>query len=106
MRADQVEDLLFAYVAGELTEDERERVERALARSAYLRNELARCERLFVVLAAAAAEEIRAPRDLRYRITWQIAITAYLNAAIKLAGSIMGAYGRAIVYYLRLSEIS
>jgi anti-sigma factor RsiW len=53
------EELLPAYVAGELSAEESERVEAALAESQRLRDELSRYERLFVLLSAAAAEEAR-----------------------------------------------
>jgi anti-sigma factor RsiW len=98
-----VEELLPAYVAGELSEEESERVEAALAESPRLRDELSRYERLFVLLSAAAAEEVRVPADLRTRIALQIAMNAYLDAAANLLGDILGAYGRALVYFLRLA---
>jgi len=41
-----IEELLPAYVAGELSEEDSERVEAALARSSRLRAELSRYERL------------------------------------------------------------
>jgi anti-sigma factor RsiW len=98
-----VEELLPAYVAGELSEEENERVEAALVDSPHLRTELSRYERLFVLLSAAAAEEIRVPADLRTRITVQITLNAYLDAAADLLGDILGAYGRALIYFLRLA---
>lgn len=98
-----VEELLPAYVAGELSEEENERVEAALVESPRLRTELTRYERLFVLLSAAATEEIRVPADLRTRITVQITLNAYLDAAADLLGDILGAYGRALIYFLRLA---
>jgi anti-sigma-K factor RskA len=98
-----VDELLPAYVAGELSEEENERVEVALAGSPRLQIELSRYERLFVLLSAAAAEEIRVPADLRTRITVQITLNAYLEAAADLLGNILGAYGRALIYFLRLA---
>ncbi len=98
-----VEELLPAYVAGELSEEESERVEAALVESARLRDELSRYERLFLLLSAAAAEEVRVPADLRMRITVQITLNAYLDAAANLLGDILGAYGRALVYFMRLA---
>ncbi|HLL39325.1 MAG TPA: zf-HC2 domain-containing protein [Rubrobacteraceae bacterium] len=98
-----VEELLPAYVAGELSEEESERVEAALVESPRLRDELSRYERLFVLLSAAAAEEVRVPADLRTRITVQITLNAYLDAAANLLGDILGAYGRALVYFMRLA---
>ena len=71
-----VEELLPAYVAGELSEEESERVEAALAESPRLRDEFSRYERLFVLLSAAAAEEVRVPADLRTRIALQITMNA------------------------------
>ena len=98
-----VEELLPAYVAGELSEEESELVEAALVESPRLRTELSRYERLFVLLSTAAAEEIRVPTDLRTRITVQITMNAYLDAAADLLGDILGAYGRALIYFLRLA---
>ena len=98
-----VEELLPAYVAGELSEEESKRVEAALVASPHLQTELSRYERLFVLLSAAAAEEIRVPADLRTRITVQITLNAYLDAAADLLGGILGAYGRALIYFLKLA---
>ena len=98
-----VEELLPAYAAGELSEEESERVEIALAESQRLRVELSRYERLFVLLSAAAAEDVRVPADLRTRVTLQLTLNAYLDAAADLLGSILGAYGRALVHFLRLA---
>jgi len=98
-----VEELLPAYVAGELSEEESERVEAALVELPRLRDELSRYERLFVLLSAAAAEEVRVPADLRTRITVQITLNAYLDAAANLLGGVLGAYGRALVYFMRLA---
>ena len=98
-----IEEILPAYVAGELSEEENERVEAALVDSSHLQTELSRYERLFVLLSAAATEEIRVPADLRTRITVQITLNAYLDAAADLLGDILGAYGRALIYFLRLA---
>ena len=97
------EEFLPAYIAGELSEEESEQVEAALAESPHLRGELSRYERLFVLLSAAAAEEIRVPADLRTRITVQITLNSYLDAAAELLGGILGAYGKALVYFLKLA---
>ena len=98
-----IEELLPAYVAGELSEEESERMEAALAGSPRLRVELSRYERLFVLLSAAAAEEIRVPADLRTSIILQITLSAYLSAAAELVGDLLEAYGRALVFFLRLA---
>jgi anti-sigma factor RsiW len=98
-----IEELLPAYVAGELSEEESKRVEAALAESPRLRVELSRYERLFVLLSAAAAEEIRVPADLRTSIILQITLSAYLSAAAELVGDLLRAYGRALVFFLRLA---
>ena len=98
-----VEELLPAYVLGELSEEDSERVEAALAESSRLRDELSRYERLLVLLSAAAAEEVRVPAELRTHIILQITLTAYLDAAAELLGGILGAYGRALVYFLKLA---
>jgi anti-sigma factor RsiW len=98
-----IEELLPSYVAGELSEEECKRVEAALAESPRLQAELSRYERLFVLLSAAAAEEVRVPVDLRTSIIVQITMSAYLSAVTELLGGILGAYGRAFVYFLRLA---
>ena len=98
-----IEELLPAYVAGELSEEENERVEAALAGSPRLRVELSRYERVFVLLSAAAAEEVRVPADVQTRIMLQVALSAYLGAAAELLGEVLGAYGRALVYFLGLA---
>lgn len=98
-----IEELLPAYVAGELSEEESKRVEAALAESRQLQVELSRYERLFVLLSAAAAEEVRVPAELRTRIILHITLTAYLDAAAELLGGVLGAYGRALVYFLKLA---
>lgn len=103
MEETNIEELLQAYATGDVSEGEAERVERALSESPRLREELARYERLLVLLAATAQEEVRVPRDLRARVAWRIALTAYLNSAAELAGGLLGAYGQALIYYLRLA---
>ena len=55
------------------------------------------------MLSAAAEEEVRVPADLRMRIILQITLSAYLDAAADLLGGILGAYGRALIYFLRLA---
>ena len=98
-----IEELLPAYVAGELSAEESEQVEVALAESPRLRLDLSRYERLFVLLSAVAAEEVHVPADMRSRILLRIILSAYLNAVAELLGGLLGAYGRAIVYFLRLT---
>lgn len=98
-----VEELLPAYIAGELSAQERVRVEEALAGSRRLREELARYERLFVLLSAAASEEVRAPSGLRSSVMRRVTLIHYLDAAAGMAEDLLGAYGWAIVYYLRLN---
>lgn len=97
-----VEELLPAYAAGELSDEDEARVEATLAGSPQLREELVRYERLFVLLAAAAAEEVEASARLRGRVARQVALRSYLGAASRLVEGLLGAYGRAIIYYLRL----
>jgi len=98
-----IDELLPGYAAGELSEEESERVEAALVESARLRDELQRYERLFVLLSAAATEGVRVPTALRTSIIVQITINAYLDAAAQLLGGLSEAYGRAVVYFLRLA---
>jgi anti-sigma factor RsiW len=98
-----IDELLPGYAAGELSEEESERVEAALAGSARLRDELQRYEQLFVLLSAAAAEEVRVPADLRPSIIVQVTMNAYLDAAEQLLGGLLEAYGRAVVYFLGLA---
>ena len=98
-----IEDLLPAYAAGELEAEESERVEAALRDSPRLRRELERYETMFVLLAAAAEEEVKAPKTLRGRVDRRVAVQAYLGAATNVLDDLLGAYGRAILYYLRLA---
>ena len=63
-----VAELLPAYVSGELSEADRERVRAALAESPRLREELARYQQLFLLFAVAQAEELQTPADLSTRI--------------------------------------
>ena len=95
-------ELLPAYVADELAADERTRVERALADSARLRDELERYRHLFVLLAALSVEESTAPSGLDARIIRQVAVQWYLGAAARWLEGLAGAYGRALLHYMRL----
>ncbi|MDQ3506867.1 MAG: zf-HC2 domain-containing protein [Actinomycetota bacterium] len=97
-----VEELLAAYATGELEGEERERVESALEESPRLRENLEQYEAMFVLLAAAAEEEVKAPKGFRGRVERRVAIAAYLGAATNVLADLAGAYGRAILYYLRL----
>ncbi|MBA3944575.1 MAG: zf-HC2 domain-containing protein [Herpetosiphonaceae bacterium] len=97
-----LEELLPDYVAGELSDDERERVRAALQTSPQLWAELARYQQLFLLLAATSAQEVSAPGDLHARIARQVALRSFLNRAASLANELLGAYGRALVYYLGL----
>jgi anti-sigma factor RsiW len=98
-----MDELLPAYAAGELAQPEREQVEAALAESPSLREELARYQTLFLLLAAAASEDLQAPGDIQAQVARRLAIKAYLELASELVEGLLGAYGRAIVYYLRLA---
>ena len=93
-----VEELLPAYVAGELADADRARVEEALARSSHLRAELARYERLFVVLAATARAPVEPPAALEGRLVRQLAVQWYLRTRCALVEALLGAYGRAVVF--------
>ncbi len=103
MEDEDTEELLPAYIAGELADAERARVEEALARSPRLRAELARYERLFVLLAAAAVEGVETPAGLEGRIVRQLAVQWYLRATVSLVEDLLDSYGRALVHYLRLA---
>ena len=98
-----VEALLPDYIAGELSDADRARVEEALARSPRLQTELARYRQLFVLLAVAALDEVETPAGLEGRIVRRIAVQWYLNSAANLLEELLRAYGRAIVHYLRLA---
>lgn len=100
MRDASAEELLPAYVAGELSDAEEARVEAALADTPRLRDEFARYERLFVLLAAA--EEVEAPTGLQNRVARQVVMRSYLSAVASLVEGLLGTYGRAVIYYLRL----
>ena len=98
-----VEELLPAFVTGELGAADRERVRAALATSPALREDLARYERLLLLLAMAAADELQAPGDLSTRIMRQVTLHFYLNRLTNLVHDLVGAYGRAIAFYLGLT---
>lgn len=98
-----IEDLLPAYAWGELEPEQAARVERELSSSAELRRELERYERLSVLLAAAAAQEMEPSGGLERRIQRQLALRAYVEAAERVVAGVLGAYGRAMIDYLRLA---
>ena len=98
-----VEELLPAYARGELSEAGREQVRAALAASPALREELASYQRLFLLLAVAAAEDLETPADLSTRIMRQVTLQHYLELLTNLTYDLAGAYGRALAYYLRLA---
>ena len=103
VEGESVEDLLPDYAAGELSDEESLRVEATLAASPRLREELARYERLFVLLSAAAAEEVRVPADLRPRTMFWLSVSAYLEAAARLVEGLLEIYRSALVFYLGLA---
>ena len=96
------EELLPAYLAGELSEAEREQVRAALAASPELRAELTRYQQLFLFFVMTQAEELHAPADLSTRIMRQVTLQFYLNLLTDLTYDLFGAYGRAIAFYLGL----
>lgn len=97
------DELIAAYAAGDLSGPERVDLERVLAASPQLRRELSRYQQLFLLLAAAAAEDLEVPASLEIRIARQLAVRAYLSLAFDLAPGLLGAYGRALIFYLRLA---
>ena len=99
-----MEELLPAYITGELSETDRERVRAALAASPGLRSELARYQHLFLLFVMAQAEEFLAPADLATRVMRQVALHYYLNRLTHLAYDLAGAYGRALAFYLGLTQ--
>ncbi len=98
-----VEELLPAYIAGELSEAGRERVRAALATSPRLREERAHYQQLFLLFVLAQAAELPTPTDLSTRIMRHVTLHYYLNRLTNLAYDLVGAYGRAIAFYLRLT---
>lgn len=97
---DEVLDLLPAYAADELDAAERERVARALAASPGLRDELARYQRLLVLLVALADEDVALGATAERRMLRQLAIGWYLGGAARFVEGLVGAYGRALLHYL------
>lgn len=97
-----VEELLPGFVLGELSDEDRERVRAALAESPRLREELARYQRLFLLFAAAAAEELQAPGDLSTRIMRQVTLQFYLGKIANWSTDLLGLYGRALAFYFGL----
>ncbi len=103
MSSQSIPDLLPAYVAGELAEADRARVEAAVAASPRLQADLVRYQQLFVLLAAAALAEEAAPPGLEGQIIRRVAVEWYLTAASRLLDDLLRSYGRALVYYLGLA---
>lgn len=97
---DEVMNLLPAYVNDELDAEARGRVERALATSPDLRAELARYQRLFVLLAALADEEVALEARAGRQMMRHLAFNWYLGGAARFVEGLAGAYGRALLYYL------
>ncbi|MGI8649242.1 MAG: anti-sigma factor family protein [Rubrobacter sp.] len=98
---DLTEEMLFAHASGTLDEREARNFEGQLERSSTLRQEAERYERLVVLLRAAAEEDVRAPQKLAGKINRQVMLNAYLKAATGLFEGVLGAYGRAVLYYLK-----
>lgn len=96
---DEVLNLLPAYVADELDAAERERVAHALAASSRLQDELVRYQRLFVLLAALADEDVALGATAERRMLRQLAIGWYLGGAARFVEGLVGAYGRALIHY-------
>jgi anti-sigma factor RsiW len=97
-----VEELLPAYVTGELTPEEREQVLIALAHSAELREQLAQYQRLVLFYLLANEDAVPAPSDLSSQILRRVMLYYYLNRLTNVAADIIGVYRQAIVYYLGL----
>ncbi len=97
---DEVLHLLPAYVADGLDAAERDRVEHALTQSPPLRDELVRYQRLFVLLAALADEELALGATAERQMLRQLAIGWYLGGAARFVEGLVGAYARALLHYL------
>lgn len=97
-----VEELLPAYVTGELTPEDQERVRAALSQSPELRAQLARYQELVLLYLLTAEEDVPVPAHLSGRIMRQVMLYYYLNRLTNLTYDLAGTYGRAIVYYLGL----
>lgn len=97
-----IEELLPAFAAGELEDEEREAVLQALTASPRLWDEVSRYQQLHLLLAAAAEVDFLPPSDLSGRIARQVAVRFYLKSATKLISDLVGTYGRAIVFYAGL----
>lgn len=98
---DTTEEMLFAYATGVLDSDEARVLEERIENSPVLRREAERYEKLAVLLRAASEEEVRAPASLAGKVGRQVMLKAYLKAASGLFEGILGAYGRAVLYYLK-----
>ncbi len=96
----EIMNLLPAHVADELDAAERERVERALAESPRLYDELVRYQRLFVLMAALADEDVALDATAERRMLRQLAIGWYLGGVARFVEGLAGAYGRALLHYL------
>ncbi|WP_119069763.1 anti-sigma factor family protein [Rubrobacter indicoceani] len=98
---DAAEETLFAYASGELDGEEERAFEEMLLTSPELRREVERYEKLLVLLRAAAGEEVDVPENFASRVNRRVMLKAYLRAASGLFEGLLGAYGRAVLYYLR-----
>lgn len=97
-----IDELLPAFVAGELEDEERETVLQMLGESPSLWEEMSRYQQLHLMLAAVAEMPLAPPADLSARIARQLAVRFYLRAATRLIGDLFGVYGRAVVFYAGL----
>lgn len=97
-----IEELLPAFAAGELEEQERDAVLQALTESPRLWDEVSRYQQLQLLLAAAATLELPPPANLSARIARQVAVRFYIKSATNLLADLVGSYGRAIVFYAGL----
>ncbi len=95
-------ELLPGYLAGELTTDEQAHVEAALRDMPEVRAELERYRALQAILGMVALLEQDAPTDLSTRVARQVALQYFVGLASRYLGGLVSAYGRALVYYLRL----
>ncbi len=97
-----VEERLQEYIFEELDDEVRAECERELERDPRLRAELERYQALYALLAAAAHEEIEIPESLEGRIRRSVLIRSYMAAVANMLEDTLGAYGRALIYYLGL----
>lgn len=100
MSVTQIQELLSGYAAGELTPDEQAEVAAALAAAPQLQEELVQYQRVLVLLAVLADDEVRMSTSAERQLLRHLTIHWYLGRTVRFVEGVVGAYGRALLHYL------